>query len=47
MPWVFGITIALALLGLVAWVVSGGRRREALIGSTVLVIVAAFITAFG
>jgi high-affinity Fe2+/Pb2+ permease len=47
MPWVFGLTIGLALAALIAWVASAGRRREALIASTALVLVAALITAFG
>jgi hypothetical protein len=47
MPWAFGITVALALLTLVAWAASAGRRREALALSTVLVIAAALIALFG
>jgi cytochrome bd-type quinol oxidase subunit 2 len=47
MPWVFGITIALALAALIAWAVSAGRRRAALAVSTLLVIAAALITLFG
>jgi cytochrome bd-type quinol oxidase subunit 2 len=47
MPWAFGITLALALVALVAWVASAGRRREALAVSTILVIVAALIALFG
>jgi cytochrome bd-type quinol oxidase subunit 2 len=47
MPWVFGITIGLALATLIAWAVSAGRRRETLAVSTLLVIAAALITLFG
>jgi hypothetical protein len=47
MPWVFGGVVALALLSLVAWAISGGRRREALAVSTILVIAAALIALFG
>jgi hypothetical protein len=47
MPWVFGITIALALAALIAWAVSAGRRREALAVSTLLVIAAALTALFG
>jgi cytochrome bd-type quinol oxidase subunit 2 len=47
MPWVFGITLALALVALLAWAASAGRRREALALSTLLVIAAALIAMFG
>jgi hypothetical protein len=47
MPWVFGITIALALAALIAWAVSAGRRRVALAVSTLLVIAAALTALFG
>jgi heme/copper-type cytochrome/quinol oxidase subunit 3 len=47
MPWVFGVTIALALAALVAWAVSAGRRRDSLAVSTLLVVAAALITLFG
>jgi hypothetical protein len=47
MPWVFGITMGLALVALIAWALSAGRRRAALAVSTVLVIAAGLITVFG
>jgi hypothetical protein len=47
MPWVFGGTVVLALLTLAAWGASAGRRRGALVASTILVIAAALIVAFG
>jgi hypothetical protein len=47
MPWVFGITIALALAALIAWAVSAGRRRVALAVGTLLVIGAALTALFG
>jgi hypothetical protein len=47
MPWVFGVTVALALVALVAWAISAGRRREALALATILLIAAALIAFFG
>jgi hypothetical protein len=47
MPWTFGGTLALALLALMAWAISAGRRREALAAGTILVIAAALMVAFG
>ena len=47
MPWVFGITIGLAFVALIAWAVSAGRRRAPLVVSTLLVITATLIALFG
>jgi heme/copper-type cytochrome/quinol oxidase subunit 3 len=47
MPWVFGATVVLALVGLVGWAVSAGRRREPLAASTILLIAAVLIALFG
>jgi hypothetical protein len=47
MPWAFGALVVLALLALVAWAVSAGRRRELLAASTILLIAAVLVTLFG
>lgn len=47
MPWLFAILLGLALIALVAWALSAGRRREVLVVSTLLVIAAVLITFFG
>jgi hypothetical protein len=46
-PWWAGVMAGLALLSLVIWVLSAGRRREALAVSTVIVVVSAIIVQFG
>ena len=45
MPWVFGATAVLALLALIVWALSAGRRRGALVAGTVLVVAAGLMLA--
>jgi hypothetical protein len=46
-PWWAAVMVALALLGLAIWVISAGRRREALAASTLIVVGSAVVVLLG
>jgi hypothetical protein len=46
-PWWAGVMVGLALFSLAIWVVSAGRRREALAASTLIVVGSGAVVVFG
>ena len=47
MPWLFGGLVAFALLAVLDWAYSGGRRRISLALGSVLLVAAAYAAFFG